>query len=101
MKKINSPLIGFLQALGLFIYCGLLISLFQFFGNNAVQAPQFFGSVVILAIFVFSAAVTGSIVFGYAAYLGFKGKIKEALSVLTYTLIFSFLIIVIILIFIL
>ena len=101
MKKVNSPLIGFLQALGLVVYCGLIVGLFQLLGANVATPPQFFGSLVILAIFVFSAAVCGSIVFGYAAYLGLKGKIKQALSVLGYTLLFSFLIILVILILIL
>jgi len=101
MKKINSPLIGFLQALGLFIYCGLIVSLFQYLGNNIAQPSQFFGSLVLLAILVFSVAVVGSIVFGYAAILGLKGKVKDALSILMYTLVFSFVIILIILIIIL
>lgn len=43
-----------------------------------------------LTLLVFSAAVSGSIVFGYPAYLTLvKNKIKEALTILAFTLLYT------------
>ena len=51
--------------------------------------PQFFGAAVMLIIFVLSAAITGSMVFGYPAYLILKeNKIKEGLQALGYFALF-------------
>lgn len=102
MSKPNLSLIGFLQALGIIAYCFLITGLFQFFGKFFVAAPMgFLGSVLMLALLVFSAAVTGSIVFGYPAYLVFKKRIKEALTVFGYTLLYclGMLIIIIVILF--
>ena len=98
MNKSKLPLIGFLQALGLIIYC-LLIAMFFRLAEKFIQGPPTFINIaLVLFLFVFSAAVTGSIVFGYPAYLALNQKIKEALSVFEYTILFCLVIIVIMLI---
>ena len=97
-KKLNPSLIGLLQALGVIIYCILISGLLQFVGGTTIQPPVFFTSVVILALLVFSAAVTGSIVFGYPAYLVLNKKIKQALSVLAFTLLYCLGIVIVIII---
>jgi len=92
-KKYNPSLIGFLQAAGVFIYCGLIAAFFFYMTKTASQ-PGFFGFFLMLALLVFSAAVTGSLVFGYPSYLALvKNRIKEALTILTYTLLYSLIII--------
>lgn len=87
-------LIGFLQAAGVLVYCGLIAALFYYLAKTGSQ-PGFFGFFVMLALLVFSAAVTGSLVFGYPAYLTLiKHRPKEALTILIYTLLYSLIIIV-------
>lgn len=96
MKKLNPSTIGFLQALGVVIYCALVVGILNLFGKIFFAPPGFWGSLLILVLLVFSAAVSGSIVFGYPAYLALNKKIKEALSILAYTLLYSLIIIIII-----
>ena len=91
MKKLPLTLIGFLQALGVVIYCGLISLLFN--GNFQPASPAILTSVVVLLIFVFSAAITGLLVFGYPTYLALQKKFKAALTILGYTL-FYFLVII-------
>ena len=68
MNNSKLPLIGFLQALGLIIYC-LLIAMFFRFADKFIQGPPtFLNMALMLFLFVFSLAVTGSIVFGYSVY---------------------------------
>ncbi len=56
----------------------------RFFPKESV----FWVTILILILLVFSVAISGAIVFGYPAYLVLKGKIKEALSVFAYTLLY-------------
>ena len=96
MSKLKPSLVGFLQAIGVIGYCVLIALLFNFLGKTN-QQMGFLGIAAMLVILVFSAAVSGSIVFGYPAYLFFKeGKIKESLKILLFTGIFCLLIVVII-----
>jgi len=72
------------------IYCALVVAIINLFGQIFFAPPGFFGSVLILVLLVFSAAVSGSIVFGYPAYLFLKNKqAKEALSILGFTLLYA------------
>lgn len=98
MKKLKPSLIGLLQALGAIAYCGLVVGVMNSFGKIFFNPPGFFGSLLILVLLVFSAAVSGSIVFGYSTYLALNQRIKEALSVLMFTLLYSLLIILLIII---
>ena len=87
-KSLNPSLIGLLQALGVAIYSALIGGFFYFM--EVVSAtPGFLGIVLMLIIFVFSAAITGSIVFGYSVYLALNKRIREALNVLAFTLLYS------------
>lgn len=86
MKKISPSLIGFLQALGLMAYCFLTAGLFWVLKEFFQAPPAFLGTMFMLFFFIFSAAVTGFIFFGYSAYLVFNNKIKEALVIIAYTL---------------
>ena len=94
MFKSKASLIGFLQALCLIVYCSLIAGLFRFADNFITGAPGFLITAFMLLLFVFSAAVTGSIVFGYSFYLALNQQIKEALSVFAYTILFCLAIIV-------
>ena len=62
-----------------FLYFGTLIKLGRV---NSILAP-----IALLLLFVFSASLTGFLIFGKPAQLYVDGKKKEALSLLTYTLV--------------
>ena len=92
-KKYSPSAIGLLQAAGVLVYCGLIAALFYFLAKTS-SPPNFFGIFVMLALLVLSAAITGSLVFGYPAYLTLiKHRPKEALTILSYTLLYSLIII--------
>lgn len=96
MKKYNPSIIGLMQAIGVVAYCILIASFFGFFERNFSGPQGIWAPAIMLILLVFSAAVTGSIVFGYPAYLFFKEKeIKSALQILAYTLIYCLLFILI------
>ena len=94
LGKEKPTTIGLCQALGVTVYCGLVAVLFNYLTKAIPSGPGFFGFFFMLVLLVFSAAVTGSVVFGYPAYLSLaKNKIKEALTILAFTLAFSLVII--------
>jgi len=88
MKR-NLFLIGFLQAIGVTAYCVLAGGFFLLADKIFIAPPNFLGIVLMLIFLVFSVAVSGVIVFGYPAYLAFHQKIKDALSLLIYTLLYT------------
>jgi apolipoprotein N-acyltransferase len=78
--------VGLLQAIGVIAYCILIAWMFNSLGKTNAQPPGILGFAAILVVLVFSAGVTGSIVFGYSAYLFFKQqKVKEPLLILLFT----------------
>ncbi|MFH1522704.1 MAG: hypothetical protein ABIE43_02685 [Patescibacteria group bacterium] len=93
-KKFSPNIIGLLQSIGVAIYCSLISGLFWLMHKVTPEPPAFLGAIAILSSLVFSATVTGLLVFGYPAYLALNNKIKEALLVLAYTLLYSLLIII-------
>lgn len=97
MKNSKLLSIGLLQALGVVAYTSLISSFFWYMGENFPQAePNFLFMVLMLTLLVFSAAVTGSIIFGYPAYLVLNKRVKEGLAIFGYTLFFSSMIIVLV-----
>ena len=101
LEKEKPATVGLCQALGVTVYCGLVALLFNYLTKAIPAGPGFFGFFFMLVLLVFSAAVTGSVVFGYSAYLVLvRNKIKEALTILTFTLFYSLVIILITTIFI-
>ena len=93
MRNRHPALIGFLQALSVALYCGLIGLFFNLAKNISPQPPEFWGTVVLLLLLVFSAAVTGLLVFGYPAFLILEREIKKALQILAHTFLFSLIII--------
>ena len=66
----------------------IAVACFLFFGTmNKLGQNSVFTPIAFLLLFVFSAALTGFLIFGKPAQLYVDGKKKEALSLLTYTLI--------------
>lgn len=71
-------------AIASFMYYGSLIKLGR---ANIILVP-----ITMLLLFVFSAALTGFLIFGKPAQLYVDGKKKEAISLLTYTLVSFFIV---------
>jgi ABC-type uncharacterized transport system permease subunit len=69
---------AYVVGVALFLYFGAMMK----FGRNSFLAP-----IALLLLFVFSASLTGFLIFGKPAQLFVDGKKKEALSLLTHTLI--------------
>lgn len=69
-----------------------LVGLFMYFGSmvKVGRSNVFLVPIAALLLLVFSAALTGFIVFGKPAQMYIDGKKKEALAVLTRTLEFFF-----------
>lgn len=97
MKKLTPSTVGFFEALGVAVYCALIVGIITGFEKTGAP-PGFFGPLLMLVLLVFSAAVTGSLVFGYPAYLALHKKFKEAISVLAYAVLYFLGIILILLI---
>ena len=81
----NSKLQGFLQALGVFVYCGL-IGLFMFNANHILGKTDNFSSpILFLLLFSTSVLVCALFVFYKPYKLFFDNKKKEAINVVVYT----------------
>lgn len=86
MKKFSPPFIGFLQALGLSIYCALVGIVFlkgdTWFGN----IDNSFGPFAMLLLLVVSALICALIAFGYPFIIFWdKKNTKQALQLVFYT----------------
>ena len=89
--KNKLSLIGLYQALGLTAYCSLVAGLIFFLSSFMDKPdPQILNMVFVLLLLSFSVAICGLIVFGYPISLVIKGKIKDALTLLAYTLLYCF-----------
>jgi hypothetical protein len=85
-RPLSASEIGLLQTFGLIVYLTLVAGALNYLGKGG---PTGITAVVLgLALFVFSAAVTGSLTFGYPAVLAIRGHVREALRILAYTLLY-------------
>jgi len=92
MKKLSFPFIGFLQAIGVVAYVALVSGFMCLLNSVMIEPPEIIGMMMILLLLVFSAGLTGMLVFGYPIYLALQKQWKEALLVTLYTFLFLFLI---------
>ena len=102
MSKIftkNPALTGFIQALGVIVYTSLVAFLIKAM-ENINSEGEIFNIVFVLTLLVFSAAISGLIVFGYPVFLVIQKKTKKALKVLGYTLFFLLILLLLVLLFI-
>lgn len=99
-KKAPMSAVGFYQALGAAVYISLVATFMRYIGDGGQEPSGMLGMMLALLLLVFSAAVCGSIIFGFPVYLLMHNRIKEALAVLGYTFVY-FLFLIIILAFIL
>lgn len=68
----------------------VLVGSFMFWGSTIKigRSNSFLAPITLLMLFVFSASITSYLIFGKPAQMYIDGKKKEALSLLTYTLVF-------------
>jgi len=85
---------GFLFAAGLFFYVMLVATIMSHAATVFGDKKTLLGPVVFLMLFVFSATISGGLVFGYPAWLFLNGKKKESLKQLFYTILFIFIILI-------
>jgi hypothetical protein len=84
MKKIVKYAI--INGLGTSIYVVAIASFIYFLGNFLNPAKTVLIPIAMLMLFVFSAAFTGTLVFGRPVIMYLDGKKREALSLLFYTM---------------
>ncbi len=99
LKKMTPPLIGFIQALGVIIYCSLIGGFFWFMSQVHPDPGGMLQIVLMLFLLVFSAAITGLLIFGYPAFLMINKEVKKALTILGYTFMYSLIMIIAIVLF--
>ncbi len=94
--KISPSLTGFYQAAGVLAYIIFIASFFTFLGSSVEKdPPQIVAMTVMLTILVCSAAITGTMVLGLPAYCTFaKNNVERGLSILGYTLLYLFAVVV-------
>jgi hypothetical protein len=97
MKKTNLIQESFLSSVGVLVYVGgvslLIMNGDKLFG----QAQNFWGPVLFLLLFVFSALVTGLLVLGRPIWLYLEKEKKEAVRLLLYTVGWLFIMLVMVL----
>ncbi len=83
--------VGLMNALATALYI-VAVAAFMYYGESVKigKNARFLEPIAMLMLFVFSAALTGYLVFGKPALLYLDGKKKDALSLLSYTLIYLF-----------
>ena len=85
MKRITKY--ALINSLGTAFYVILIVSLIYFLGNTLPgDNKTVFAPIAMLMLFVFSAAFTGSLMFGRPILWYLNGKKSEALSLFIYTL---------------
>lgn len=98
LDKKSPAVIGFMQVISVAIYCALISSFFSFMEANSLEPePKILGGLLMLFLLVFSAALCGTLVFGYPGYLIIQKETKRALKILGYTFLFAIIIFVLVL----
>lgn len=91
MKNSKLILQGFLFSLGVVAYV-ILVVIIMFNGNSLFGTmDNFWGPLAMLLLFIVSAAITGSLVFGKPVYLFLTGFKTESVKLALYTIGFLFL----------
>ncbi len=86
IQKLSLPMIGFLQAMGLTVYCSLVSILFWQGNRLFGRVPNYLGPFLFLVIFTTSALVSALITLSYPFLLFWEKKqTKEALKLVGYT----------------
>ena len=97
LKKLSPNTIGLLQALSVAVYCSLVAGFIKIMEKFAPKdVPEIAMILLMLFLLVFSAAISGLLVFGYPAYLMLHKDTKRALTILAYTFLYCLIILILI-----
>jgi len=88
-NKLHPSAIGFFQALAVVFYSAA-VGGFIFFMSSTKNQPGYLGIVLMLVLLVFSAGITGTLVFGLPVYYALKNNIKRSIEVLAFTFFYIF-----------
>jgi hypothetical protein len=91
-NKLSSSTVGLLQALAVVGYISLVSLLLMSTNHFISKPPEFVAAIVMLTTFVLSAGITGTLVFGLPAYFALRSDIKRAISILAFTFLSLFVI---------
>lgn len=86
MKNSKLILWALADALGIFVYVGLVALFMTHAGQYFGQDDKFIDPIIFLLLFVVSAATTSGLFFGRPIYLYLEGLKKEGIKLLLYTL---------------
>ncbi len=92
LNKMKPCTIGFLQALSVGVYCLLIGLFFKLMESMAIKPIGISGTIMMLLLLVFSAGISGTLVFGYFAYLMINKEMKRALNILGFTFLYCIII---------
>lgn len=96
MKNTKLLQISFINSIGVLLYI-VLVSLIMQNGEKLFgYMNNLTGPIMILSLFVFSAAITSLLVFGYPVWLYLENKKKESVKALFYTVGWMFLVLIVI-----
>jgi hypothetical protein len=74
-----------LSSFGVFLYVSGVAWLMQNGEKLFGKMDHVYGTIAFLLLFIFSALITGLLVFGFPALLFFEGNKKEAVKMIVYT----------------
>lgn len=78
-RKFSNWQIALGQAIAVVVYVALVAWFMASIGES-IQPPAYIGIAVMLTLLVFSAAFTGSLIFGYPVYLALHKKYLDYLN---------------------
>jgi hypothetical protein len=86
MTKSKIILHSLFHALGVVAYIAIVATIMSNFEGSFINVPEVLLGMMMLLLFVISATITASLVFGRPVYLFLGGLKKEAMEFLAYTL---------------
>ena len=92
MKNSKLVIDGLVDAVGVAVYIVIIATIMRNIPKMFGTVPEFFGPVVILLLFVLSAAITGGLVLGRPVLLYFDGKRSDAIKLFFSTVFWLFVI---------
>ncbi len=91
----HPALLALLQIIGVMVYCGMIALLLSTVDQGFEVLNQQLAIFFMLLLYVFSAAVVGTLIFGTPVYFALKEKFQHGLTILAFELLYSFAFIVI------
>lgn len=95
MEKRNIIQISFLSSVSVFLYIAGVATLIHNIDKIIDSPNTYWGPVMFLMLFVFSALITGLLVLGYPLWLYLDNRKKDAVTLLLYTVTWLFILLIV------